>query len=152
MSCETTKMEESDGLSMARDVWLGIRSHGTSGYPLEVVGALVGSADRRRVRSYLPLENEFDGSRHNRYAVGPEAWRRIEKQLHQQGDELVGFYHTHPDHPAQYSEVDRDRALPNLSYIILSVVDGEAQQMCCWQLREDRSAMDAQYLYVENES
>ena len=69
---------------------------------------------------------------------------RAEEQLVSEGLEVVGYYHSHPDHPSQYSDYDRDHALPNMAYLITQVLDGKTGTTQVWQLREDRSAMDEQ--------
>ena len=62
------------------------------------------------------------------------------------GAELLGFYHSHPDHPARPSQYDLDHAWPFFSYVIVSVRGGTAEDMTSWRLREDRSAFDQESL------
>ena len=69
---------------------------------------------------------------------------RAEQALEAEGFDILGYYHSHPDHPSMYSDYDRDHALPNLSYVIVSVVNGHAVDTASWRLRDDRSAMDAE--------
>jgi proteasome lid subunit RPN8/RPN11 len=121
-----------------------MNTHAREGYPHEVVGILAGDARTRTVQRALGLVNERADSPRNRYAVGPLALQRAEQGLEAEGLTVLGYYHTHPDHPAQYSAYDRDHAWPNLSYVILSVVAGEVVDTLAWRLREDRSAMDAE--------
>ena len=65
-----------------------------------------------------------------------------EQQASELGGELLGFYHSHPDHPYRYSDFDRDHALQNMSYVIVSVQRGRVTTTQAWRLLEDRSAMD----------
>lgn len=69
-----------------------------------------------------------------------------EKRATEAGGELLGFYHSHPDHPAQPSQYDLDHAWPVFSYVIVSVREGVAGDMTSWRLREDRSAFDEERL------
>ena len=64
---------------------------------------------------------------------------RAEQALESKGLEIVGYYHSHPDHPSQYSEYDREHALPNMSYLIVSIVEGQENTKQSWRLTEDRS-------------
>jgi proteasome lid subunit RPN8/RPN11 len=77
-----------------------------------------------------------------RFMVGPEDYRAAERRARQRNGTLAGFYHSHPDHPARPSAHDLDRAWPNLTYIILSVVAGVAGDITAWRLRDDRTAFD----------
>jgi len=126
------------------------RLHGFAceGYPHEVCGILAGSRDRSEVTEVVPLINERADSAHNRYRVDGLVVMQTEQGLEARGLEVVGYYHSHPDHPSQYSEYDRDHALPNMSYAIVSVVAGEVADTRCWRLSEDRSVMDAQEIEV----
>ena len=129
-------------LSITRDALASLHAHAASGYPHEVVGILAGSRAAHRVDVVTTLINERADSAHNRYQVSGLTLARAEQALEDQGLDILGYYHSHPDHPAQYSAYDRDHALPNLSYLIVSVVDGTPVDTLSWRLREDRSAMD----------
>ncbi|MFM2162692.1 MAG: hypothetical protein RLZZ383_2204 [Pseudomonadota bacterium] len=117
-------------------------AHAREGYPHEVVGILAGEGASRRVTRVAALVNERADSAHNRYAVGPLALQRAERALEAEGLSILGYYHSHPDHPAMYSEFDRDHAWPNLTYVIVSVVAGEVVDTRAWRLTEDRAAME----------
>jgi proteasome lid subunit RPN8/RPN11 len=121
--------------------------HAAEGYPHEVVGILAGRDGR--VDEVAALINERADSPRNRYEVSGLVVLRAQQALEDRGLEILGYYHTHPDHPAQYSAYDRDHALPNLSYVILSVVDGRRVDLRSWRLREDRAAMDEEPVTVE---
>lgn len=88
------------------------------------------------------MRNERADSAHNRYKVSGLTLMRAEQALEARGLEIVGYYHSHPDHPSQYSDYDRDHALPNMSYVIVSVLAGEAVTTQSWRLTDDRSRMD----------
>lgn len=129
--------------------WL--HQHAEEGYPHEVVGILAGDKATQRVQHVEPLRNERADSAHNRYRVSGLVLMRAEQALEAKGFDILGYYHSHPDHPAQYSDYDRDHALPNLSYLIVSVVKGKAQDTLSWRLCEDRSAMDPEVITVTQE-
>ena len=67
---------------------------------------------------------------------------KTERRASELGAELLGFYHSHPDHPARPSQYDLDHAFPTFSYIIVSVRGGTPEDMTSWRLRDDRSAFD----------
>ena len=119
-----------------------LERHAREGYPHEVVGVLAGVRDANHVTRVHPLINERTDSPRNRYRVDGLTLMRAEQALEREGLEIVGYYHSHPDHPAQYSTYDRDHALPNMSYLIVSVTTHGVADALCWRLRDDRSAMD----------
>ena len=125
-----------------------IRRHGQATYPEEGGGLLLGRFDDgqavvREVR-VLPNTWEMDAEKRRRYLIPSRVMLREEREADARGLDVVGYFHSHPDHPAIPSEFDRDHALPNWSYVIVSVHDGQAREVLAWQLREDRSAFDQQ--------
>lgn len=116
--------------------------HARAGYPHEVVGLLAGDRSTSAVSHVEALVNERADSPQNRYAVSALTLFRAEERLAHAGLEVLGYYHSHPDETSRYSEFDRDHALPNTSYLIVSVRGGEVASTQSWRLREDRSAMD----------
>lgn len=119
-----------------------LHAHAEAGYPHEVVGLLAGDAATGLVSRVHPLVNERADSPRNRYVVSGLVVYRAEQALNAEGLDVLGTFHSHPDHPARYSEYDRDHALPNLVYAIVSVREGRVADTLAWRLREDRSAMD----------
>ncbi|GDX79545.1 hypothetical protein LBMAG42_13560 [Deltaproteobacteria bacterium] len=126
-----------------------LHAHATEGYPFEVVGLLAGSRAEHRVTRIVPLVNERADSPRNRYSVNGLVVLRAEEALIAEGFDVLGTYHSHPDHPSRWSDFDRDHALPNLSYIIVSVSNGHVATTQSWRLREDRSQMDEEPIQVE---
>ncbi len=128
-----------------------IAAHGERAYPQEACGALLGTAagDDKRVLATLEAANRFGNveefqertgeSQANRYVIPPEAVARIEREARQRGLDVVGFYHSHPDHPARPSRYDQDHAWPWLSYVIVAVAQGRAAGMASFVLSDDRS-------------
>jgi proteasome lid subunit RPN8/RPN11 len=123
-------------------------AHAREGYPHEVVGILAGERETGHVRRVQPLVNERADAAHNRYRVSGLLLMRAERSLEAEGLQIVGYYHSHPDHPAHYSETDRDNALPNTSYLITAVEGGEIADTLSWRLVEDRSSMVAEDIEI----
>jgi proteasome lid subunit RPN8/RPN11 len=121
-----------------------IRHHGRETYPNECCGALVGR-DGDVVETFA-LPNTTEEGPRRRFLVRPADYRAAEQHASAAGQELLGFYHSHPDHPAQPSQYDLDHAWPSFSYVIVSVRGGEAQEMTSWRLRADRSQFDEEDL------
>ena len=128
-----------------------ITSHGESAYPNEGAGFLLGTAENGvvTVTGILPLPNAREAeAQHNRYLITEQDYLRGELEAARQSLDLVGVFHSHPDHPAEPSVFDRDHALPNFSYIITSVHAGKAIESRSWKLREDRTAFDEEKLVI----
>ncbi|HVJ07275.1 MAG TPA: M67 family metallopeptidase [Acidisarcina sp.] len=107
-----------------------LRRHGEETYPHECCGVLVGQAGdagSRTVLDVIRCGNTREDSPRNRYQIDPRDLIRIQRESHMAGREIVGFYHSHPDHPAQWSVTDLAEAhWTECSYIITSVEQGEA--------------------------
>jgi len=129
-------------LILAPGALAALHEHARRGYPHEVVGILAGRRDEGRVSRSVPLGNERADRPEDRYQVSGLTLLRAEEALAAEGLEVVGYYHSHPDHPARWSDYDRDHALPNMSYLITAVQGGTIVDTRSWRLREDRSAMD----------
>jgi len=121
-----------------------IRAHGAETYPNECCGALFGR--NGVVTSTYALPNTTEEGPRRRFLVRPQDYREAEKRAAELKAELLGFYHSHPDHPARPSQYDLDHAWPFFSYIIVSVRAGTPGDMTSWRLREDRSAFDEESL------
>ena len=117
-----------------------IRRHGEETYPHECCGALVGSGTR--VTATVALPNTTEEGPRRRFMVRPSDYRVAEQQAGVLGGDLLGFYHSHPDHPARPSQYDLDHAWPTFAYIIVAVAAGKSAAMTVWYLKEDRSAFD----------
>jgi proteasome lid subunit RPN8/RPN11 len=138
-------------LHLQPGVAAAIRSHGTETYPDECCGALIGRDGL--VQSTFALPNVTDEGPRRRFRVSPDDYRASERRAAESGAELLGFYHSHPDHPAQPSQYDLDHAWPFFSYIIVAVRGGAPGDMTSWRLRDDRSAFDQEDLtYGEHDS
>ena len=121
-----------------------IRAHGAAAYPDECCGALIGTCgdDATQVLEAQPLDNVTADGPRRRFLISPADYRAAERHADAAGATLVGFYHSHPDHPAEPSQYDLDHAWPNFSYVILAVAGGAAAGLRSWRLRADRTAFE----------
>jgi proteasome lid subunit RPN8/RPN11 len=126
-----------------------IRELGVLSYPHECCGLLVGfeKETRRVVTGIRPVENQRTDSLHNRFAIDSRILLMAERELEQDG--ILGFYHSHPDALPQPSDYDLQWAWPWYSYLIVSVVAGQASQMKSWRLLDDRSRFEVETLLNE---
>ena len=131
-------------LSLGDEVDEAIRRHGAETYPDECCGALLGRDSVVRETYLMPNTTE-EGPR-RRFLVRPQDYREAEARAKALEADLLGFYHSHPDHPARPSQYDLDHAWPFFSYVIVSVRGGTPEAMTSWRLREDRSAFDEEEL------
>src|SRR4249919_1789971 len=121
-------------------VAIAIRRHGEETYPHECCGALVGGDGR--ATSVVALPNTTEEGPRRRFLVRPSDYRLAEQRAGEAGGELLGFYHSHPDHPARPSQYDLDHAWPTFAYVIVAVAEGAATDMTVWYLQEDRSRFE----------
>jgi len=117
-----------------------IRRHGEETFPHECCGALIGTG--RQVTAAVALPNTTEEGPRRRFLVRPADYREAERRASELGGELLGFYHSHPDHPARPSQFDLDHAWPTFAYVIVAVAAGRAGDMTVWFLKEDRSSFD----------
>jgi proteasome lid subunit RPN8/RPN11 len=140
------------GLLISHDMLQRIHAHGAAAYPEEGAGLLLGrdEAGERQVVEIFPLNNAREGqARRNRYLITAEDMLAGEKEAMRLGLDVVGIFHSHPDHPNRPSEYDRDWALPWFSYIITSVEDGQAGASRSWRLSEDRERFHEEDILVK---
>jgi proteasome lid subunit RPN8/RPN11 len=138
-------MKDAPTLWISRHLAEKVRQHGAETYPHECCGALLGRVFEeesqtpvREVLGLFPLVNRREDSPRNRFSVSADDVRDAEKAARKQKLDVVGWYHSHPDHPARPSEYDRDHAWPWYSYIIVRVYRGAPEEMTSWRLNDDR--------------
>ena len=134
-------------LHLPPEILAQIYTSGEAAYPEEGAGLLLGKVEgaSKRVMSLLELSNQREtGARHNRYLLTPQDYLRGEQEADRQGLDVLGVYHSHPDHPNRPSEFDREWAMPWFSYLITSVQEGRAVESRAWVLSEDRSHFEEQ--------
>jgi proteasome lid subunit RPN8/RPN11 len=120
-----------------------IRKAGEASYPDECCGILMGDIDNdgnkmvKRTEAIINAGEE--GEKHHRFLITPEDMMRAEKAARAAKMEVIGFYHSHPDCPADASDYDREHALPFYSYAIVSVEKGASKELLSWELSTDRT-------------
>ena len=143
-----------------------IRRHSAGDYPSECCGVLLGKVERdakhvaevvalknlrhdpSRAQELLPVDDPGRETERNRFLIDPLDQLRVEKDARARGLEVLGYYHSHPDHPARPSIYDRKHAWPWYSYVIISVEQGVPKDLTSWVLAEDRWAFRAEQVEI----
>ena len=125
-----------------------IHDHAKETYPEECAGALIGvdTGDMKVVVDVWRAENTHEEDRGRRFLIEPLKIKEFEEKAQERDMDLLGFYHSHPDHPARPSEYDREHAWPYYSYVIASVGKDEVEDMRSWVLKDDRSGYDEELI------
>jgi len=151
-----------------------IKAHAREGYPYEIVGVMAGhwGSDKRVARLFrgtnqftiaeesddmstsaaLRDDLQVDGTAANRYFMSGEEMRAIDALCREEGLDILGFYHTHPDHPARPSATDlrfAQQTLPGYSYVIMAVEQGRPADTTSWVLSDDESRFEGEAISVE---
>ena len=147
-------------LKISHELAERIGQHGAETFPHECCGALLGrdsafegnptGESPREVLELFPLVNRREDSPRNRFAVTAEDVLEAEKAARKHGLDVVGWYHSHPDHPARPSQFDREHAWPWYSYIIVSVVGGNPAEITSWRLNDDRQDYSPERIEIRN--
>jgi proteasome lid subunit RPN8/RPN11 len=129
-----------------------IRHHGEAAYPAECCGAMVGRVEgaAKEVLRLSPAVNRRTDDPH-RYLIAPDDLRQLEREVRGAGQEIVGYYHSHPDHPARPSPFDAEHAWPWYSYLIVRIDRGRGAEMASWVLDDERPLMHPESLDVLSE-
>ena len=131
-----------------------IRTEGNNAYPNECCGVFMGEISdegTKIVRHTEAIVNaREDGEQYHRFLITPEQMLAAERKARAMKLDVIGFYHSHPDHPASPSDYDKEHALPFYSYVIVSVKQGKAEELTSWELTEDRTAFLSESLLPEN--
>jgi proteasome lid subunit RPN8/RPN11 len=138
-------------LEIPQNILTKIYAHGESAYPEEGAGLLLGTYSKleRRVHTIVPLTNAREPeTRHNRYLITPQDMLEGENIAARLGVDVIGVFHSHPDHPNQPSEFDREWAMPWFTYLITSVEKGRAVESKAWRLTDDRAGFEEEQIKV----
>jgi proteasome lid subunit RPN8/RPN11 len=130
-----------------------IESEGCKAYPNECCGAMLGKdvGDERLVTRLAPLNNSFSSDeQYHRFSLNPKELMQVEKTASAEGLAVLGFYHSHPDHPARPSEYDRQHAWPYYSYLIVAIAKGKPGDMTSWQLVESTEQYKSEEIVIKN--
>lgn len=142
-------------LKISQPEWERIRRHGEETYPHECCGVLLGHFGDdgvKEVQATVRCDNQLSDSPHNRYAIDPRHVARIQREARESTQDIIGFYHSHPDHPARWSAIDLEEAYwPGCSYVIISVVNGLATETNAFHLSGDydRKCFEDEEIRVE---
>ncbi len=132
-----------------------IREHAAGVYPEECCGFLIGGwtdTGSVVVVGAQPVENVRGELKERRYRIAPNDLRRAEADAEAESRAVVGFYHSHPDHPARPSATDLEEAtFPGYTYVIVSVNSGKPGEIRSWSLKDDRSGFEEQPIEIVNE-
>jgi proteasome lid subunit RPN8/RPN11 len=128
-----------------------VDAEGAKIYPHECCGIMYGrdvttdGVTRRVVERLQSVDNAFEeGEKYHRFSITPKTLMDAEKRAGDAGQLVIGFYHSHPDHPARPSEYDREHAWPFYSYVIVAITKGAATDTTCWVLNEQTEAFEKQ--------
>lgn len=127
----------SESLRLMPGIAEAIRNHGVETYPNECCGALIGSDGV--VTQVAPLPNNTEEGARRRFLIRPSDYTFVEQEAARVKQELLGFYHSHPDHPSRPSQYDLDHAFPFFWYVIVSIQQARPDLMTVWRLADDRS-------------
>ncbi|MDR1959795.1 MAG: M67 family metallopeptidase [Planctomycetaceae bacterium] len=132
-----------------------INRHAEAEYPNECCGAVLGQLEhggKKTAHRIIPISNRREAeAKHNRFLILPNEFLQCEKTARQAGLEIIGFYHSHPDHPAEPSAYDLDQAWPVYSYVIVAVAEGCAGNMTSWELQNDRTRFREESIIKESD-
>ena len=132
-----------------------IERHGERTFPHECGGMLVGRFENggKTVVELLPMENAMaEAEQHNRVLIMPRDVMKAERYAREKRLDVIGYYHSHPDHPAIPSQFDLDHALPVWTYIIVSVEAGKAVDVRAWEMENDRSKFNEERIEINDEA
>lgn len=127
------------GLMLSNALYRQIEEEGVRAYPNECCGVLIGRDEKpsRIVERLQPLTNSFEAEeQYHRFKLDPKEYIAVEKAAGDEGKLVLGFYHSHPDHPARPSEYDRQHGWPFYSYVIVSIMQRKPADMTSWVLDE----------------
>jgi proteasome lid subunit RPN8/RPN11 len=144
-------------LILAPELRRQIEAGGVAAYPNECCGMMLGrdavehDLKLRRVQKLVAGTNTFEADeQYHRFSIDPLQQLRVEKDAEKEGLMLVGYYHSHPDHPARPSEYDRQHAWPFYSYVIVAIEKGKPADMTSWVLNEQTEQFGVQSIRSES--
>ena len=130
-----------------------MNAHAEKAFPEECCGAMLGIEQEdgtREITKIISVDNTKGENRERRFLIAPKALLNAEKVAKEHSLDVLGIYHSHPNHPSQASEFDRVHAMPFWSYLIISCMDGKTATIQSWRLKEDRSAFDEEELIASH--
>lgn len=138
-------------MRITNDVLYAIRRHGEETYPEECCGLLIGRMGETDnvIAGARAVQNRSENRRIDRYIIDPADFRSVDREARRDGFDIVGIYHSHPDHPARPSPTDLEQAtFPGYTYVIVSIDGGRAADLTAWTLADDRSRFLPQEIHI----
>ncbi|MBK7426760.1 MAG: M67 family metallopeptidase [Saprospiraceae bacterium] len=124
-----------------------VRKDAVKAYPDECCGFLFGTeTEGRKITLAVPVTNHKDGDKRRRFEIHPQDYLRAERLAAEIGLDLLGVYHSHPEHPALPSLTDLEMALPYFSYVIVSVKSGKVVDERSWKLNESLGLFEEEFI------
>jgi len=131
---------------------IDVRQHGERDYPFECCGLMLGRFENSGIKvvieTYAISNAREEEAKRNRFLIRPEELMRGERYARDRGVDVVGFYHSHPDDRAVPSHYDLEHAWPTYSYIVVSVEQGQANELRSWEMEADRSRFNEEEIEV----
>jgi proteasome lid subunit RPN8/RPN11 len=140
-------------LKITETVLREIYDHTEASYPNECCGLMVGvmAGQTRTVHTFRKCKNLNTERARDRYEMDPMDMLRTEREFANSDWDIIGIYHSHPDHPSRPSQTDTDRAWPDYSYVIISVREGKVASANSWVLNESERKFYEEPLVAERE-
>jgi proteasome lid subunit RPN8/RPN11 len=138
-------------VSLLREIY----GHTEKSYPYECCGVMIGTTDldkNHTVHAFRPCKNLNTERARDRYDMDPLDMLRVEREFENSPWDIIGIYHSHPDHPSRASQTDTERAWPDYSYVIISVQNGTAAGAQSWVLNESDKKFYEEPLLTEGDS
>jgi proteasome lid subunit RPN8/RPN11 len=137
-------------LRIAKAAMDQVRRHLEAGYPNEACGALIGRMDSQRFEAleFRPMRNVVGDRPWDRYALDPLEQLRVQRDADSRGLEIIGFVHSHPDHPPRPSRFDTEHGWPFYSYVVASVEQGRFKEARAFRLNQDAGRFEEEPLEI----
>lgn len=136
-------------LKIDKEVLNKMQEHAEGTYPDECCGFMYGEyhdENTRTVHTARPVTNAKEGDKSDRFQIDPKDYQKAERYALQQDMDLVGVYHSHPNHPAEPSQHDLKQAMPVFSYVIISVKKEVADHTRSWRLDDHKEFQEEKIL------
>ena len=140
------------GIILTKQIIDEFQTHGEQEFPHECCGFILGnftSDGQGEALEYISVSNTKEKNRERRFLIDPMAYQNAEDRADELGLSVISIVHSHPDHPDRPSEFDREHAWPGFSYIIISIYAGRAVSFKSWQLSQDRSHFNEEYVTIK---
>jgi proteasome lid subunit RPN8/RPN11 len=139
-------------ININQTVFEAIRTHGEATFPNECCGFLYGDdSDGRQITISMPIHNSKEGDQRRRFEISPLDYMKAERYALENDTQLLGIYHSHPNHPAIASVHDLAKAMPFFSYVIVSILEGKYADIKSWKLYDEKREFNEEKVRIWNE-